>query len=373
MKVELLTLNNIKNYGSVLQTIASENLLREYFDDVETFRYVRPNAENSKLVETWLENEKGIKKVIKKIMYSFLIRKYIEVFEVYMNEKVKMSSHTYHNMDDFRKNELSADAFCVGSDQVWNSTLNGGSLPEFFLEFLKKNEYRFTLCSSFGKSKLDLDEVDLVSTGLSKFSRISVREKSAQEILDNIGIYDSVHLLDPTLLMKEDFWNQYLSKKVIKEDYILVYQLNLDPQFDEYVANLAKYKKIKLIRIVTRYQQIKSGRHFKFVPPVPEFLSLIKNARYIVTDSFHGTAFSMNFNKQFIVIYPHNFSTRLQSILEWAGLENRRVSDFNDYKLVDEEIDYISINTKLKEERKKARDYLESVLKDISEKENIKR
>ena len=97
---------------------------------------------------------------------------------------------------------------------------------------------------------------------------------------------------------------------------------------------------------------------------VEDFLSLIANASYVVTDSFHATAFSINFNTPFMIIFPEKFSTRLASILEVTGLQDRIVKDYNDIELANKKVDFTHANKILEEERKKASQYLDKALND---------
>lgn len=364
MKVELLTLHNIKNYGSVLQTIASEAVLSEFFEQVETYRYIRKDTANEVLIDTWLEDVHGIKRKLKEIPCKFLLKKFIHVFDTYLEQHVNLTKQTYQTESDFSKFPVKADVYCVGSDQVWNSGWNKGFISDFFLTFLDNNSYKFSLCSSFGKEALEEWEIEPTKKCLQSFRAISVRESSAKKIINDINL-DCIHLLDPTLLVKKGFWKSYTAKRIIKEDYVLVYQLNTNPAFDAYAKELAKRKGLKLVIIAVRTRQLFQSGKILFVPKVDEFLSLIRYASYIVTDSFHGTAFSINFNKNFVSIYPEHFSTRLESILQWAGIENRHLKDYRNFAIADYEINWEEINEKLHQERSKARTYLKGIREEI--------
>ena len=124
-----------------------------------------------------------------------------------------------------------------------------------------------------------------------------------------------------------------------------------DKKFDLYVKNVSKKMGVKVIRVSNlEYQKYKYG-DFVFCPKVNEFLNYFINADYIITDSFHATGFAINFNKKFVDIFPKAFSTRLQSILEMTGLTERKVVDFEDYELLDKDIDYSKVNKIIDKER----------------------
>jgi hypothetical protein len=121
-------------------------------------------------------------------------------------------------------------------------------------------------------------------------------------------------------------------------------------------------KGMPLIRIGFYKDKIlKPGKMFN-MPSVEDFLSLFYHSEYIITNSFHGTAFSINFNKKFAVIYPQRYITRLQSILQFTGLENHVVTDYNDFSYFDKEIDYVKVNAVLKEQRNKTKAFLQYAL-----------
>ena len=136
--------------------------------------------------------------------------------------------------------------------------------------------------------------------------------------------------------------------------YLLVYQLHnehADASFDDAVKKIAKHKNLDIIRVTYSYSDIKVGKKL-VLPDVFEFLALIKNAEFIVTDSFHGTAFSINFNKQMAVVYPKEFSTRMDNILNITGLKNRRYVNRDAVEKWDDRIDYKIVNNILDDKRK---------------------
>lgn len=366
MKVDLLTLHCIKNYGSVLQTYATEQLLARYFDEVETINFIRMDANDEFMLEEWTKDNQGVKKLVKKAMLYPMAQRYKKVFNSFLEQYVHTTEQKYFTDEDFKKYPIKADAYCVGSDQVWNSNWNQGFLPAMFLEFAPDNVMKFAFCSSFGKTKLAVDEMKQAKPLLERLNHISVRESTAISVLEDIGIENGIHLLDPTLLLSSDFWSEIAAERMVKDDYVLVYQLNPSSEFDKYAKEFAKRKGMKLVHIGMRMKdKTKTGKTF-LMPLVKEFLSLIKYASYVITDSFHGTAFSINFNREMIVIYPNEFSTRLHSILKWAGLLSRHLEEYDNFAIADMTINYELVNEKLKKERSKALNYLETIVEEMT-------
>ena len=169
-----------------------------------------------------------------------------------------------------------------------------------------------------------------------------------------MGLNNAGFCLDPTLLLTKEEWISHSLKMETKEKYVLIYQLNHDQKFDEYAVKFARRKKLKLYRVCTRYDQIRLSGRAIILPEVRELLSLINNAEYVLTNSFHATAFCINLNKQFISIYPNEYSSRISDILKLLSLEGRHLSDYNCYDIADKNIDFESVNVKLDKYRKQS-------------------
>ena len=147
-----------------------------------------------------------------------------------------------------------------------------------------------------------------------------------------------------------------------KDKYILIYNLNRNKKIDNYAKTLAKKTGLKVRYISYQIHEFyKNGKMF-CNSKVEDFLSLIDNAQYVITDSFHATAFSLNFNKEFVIVYPGKYSTRLQSILEILGLTNRVAKDENDMSVIENIINYETVNAILNEERSRSIEWLRKAL-----------
>ena len=132
---------------------------------------------------------------------------------------------------------------------------------------------------------------------------------------------------------------------------------------NEYAKNFAAHVGLPLYRVSPTFHQFRRGGKFIYLPDLGEFLSTIKNCSYFITDSFHGTAFALNFNKQFIEILPNNkTSGRNQSILKLTSLENRIVRNFNDFTISDKFIDYQAVDKIVNSQRKKSFEILRSII-----------
>lgn len=364
-KITILTLQNVRNYGSALQALATQTLFEQLGCEVDFFNYYRSNISSIwQRCKTWNKN----KSLIAKVVYPFiLIPSFIRLDNVFM-KFLKRNIHTQRqrvsNIKDFKTVKLTSDIYCTGSDQTWNSDWNGGILPEMFLEFVPDNIKKISYAASMGKGILDDWEKEDTKRLLKRYAAISVREHTAVEIIKGLGIDGAVQVLDPTLQMTRDFWIK-LTAKPKEKGYILIYQLNTNPKFDAYAYAFAKHKGLKLLRFCTRYDQFfKCGKSL-IIPNVEDFISYIAYADCVITDSFHATAFCINLNTNFISIYPSNFSSRIESILELTNLQHRHLANYDDFSFLDKiNVDFTNANKILDDERHKTIDFLTKVIYD---------
>lgn len=358
MKVDVITLHAVQNYGSVLQAFATQELFKQHGFEVTIINYVRENVRPENLIRTWSKGNP-----IKAIIMIPTIIRWKKIFPDFLNTYLNLSDRIYTSEDDFKTYPLTADVYCTGSDQVWNSKWNRGILPPLYLSFVPDNKYKFAFSASFGQSRLGNEEVSATRGYISRYARISVRESSAVEILEEQYKYQgAVHTLDPTLCMDADFWRKYAPKRKIKDEYILFYNLNRSRAFDKYAVALSKKTGLKLVRFCTRYDQFYRPGKSMLVPKVFDFISLIDNARYVLTDSFHATAFSMNMNTEPICVYPAEFGGRLESFLKLTNSEQRHIKNYEDFDVVNRPVDFNSVNCILTEERHKADLFVDKIL-----------
>ena len=172
-------------------------------------------------------------------------------------------------------------------------------------------------------------------------------------------------ILDPTLVMNSTYWRSIAPKKKIKEDYILVYNLNRSKEFDKYCKEFSKKTGLKLYRFCTRYDQVLRNGKSLLIPDILEFITLIDNAKYVITDSFHATAFSINMNTIPVSIYPKEYSNRLSDFLKLVDLEECHQTNYDDFSIISKNISFDKANKILEEERKKVDEYLKSIIDEV--------
>jgi len=361
MKVAILTLHRVFNYGSVLQAYATQKIFEDLGFDVEIVDYITEQRRNKRLFFKVPDSINGsiIYKFIYMIlrMFSVLIKKY--TFGGFIKRYINLSNKKYITYQDLLAYPPQADVYVTGSDQVWNSKYNEGVDKGFFLEFAPPERIKISFAASFGKTQLDQNEKNIVKKYLKKYKAISVREDSALEILNELGYFNAICLIDPTLQIRKENWEKLASKRIINDRYLVLMLLyNEDDGATLYARKIADIKGLKLVKI--SWELIKP----EFVDILmthrtPEdFLSLIKYSDFVVTNSFHGLAFSIIFNRQFIVIPRKEFNNRIESLLRLIKLEDRMITSSEEFDVINSVIDYTEVNKILEIEREKALNFI---------------
>lgn len=355
-KVLYITIHFGANFGSVLQSIATYETLNKLGYDSALINYIPRRFSWSKYF-----NAKGFLRKIYRIIhapveftnryiYMSFLRKYVRMTDLINPDK------------NFYEVCPPADIYMSGSDQVWNSKHNLGIDLHYYFDGFPVNSKIISYASSIGQETVSNEEYCEIRRLLSTYSAISVREKSAANIIESMG-YKVTHLLDPTFMLTSEEWGKFMPKRIISKPYILIYA-PYDVRNTEIIYksanNIAKSKRLKIVTFSWGIKsEVKADKTIHFADP-GDFLSLMYYADYVITTSFHGTAFSINLNKQFFVYYPTGFSTRIESILELCALRDRVLQDNEELTLerISQLIDYTKINSILNLEREKTMRYL---------------
>ncbi|MDR1641739.1 MAG: glycosyltransferase [Clostridiales bacterium] len=359
MKAAVITLHQVCNYGTQLQAYATQEKLKEYFEDVVFIDYVRADTYGIGLMNTFTKgNPLKIPLILPTLLY------WRSLFGNFRKNYLKLTEKSYFNEGDFAGFEDCADVYIAGSDQVWNTGWNSGVIPAFYLSFAPDEKPKFAFSSSFGRSFVTDDEVSATKKYINRFDAISMREESGVDILRNrYGYGNATRLIDPTLAMPPSFWRNVAPPSKIKGEYILLYNLNRSSELDKYALELAKRANIPLYRFCTRLDQVLRSGKSLVMPGIFDFVTLVDNAKYVLTDSFHATAFSMIMNTEPICVYPNNYSGRLSEFLKLVESEQRHALDFNDFDVLSRPVDFEKVNKILNIERKEVDRYLSMMKK----------
>lgn len=358
MKIAFITVHVGDNFGSNLQTIATSVAIKRTGNEPILINYCPARVTRK---EYWKVARKSIKKMVWRVIYAPVFYKNTRIYEKYLAAHCPMTEPIYDN-ESFVDKCPKADIYLTGSDQVWNSKHNQGLNTRYYFDGILGKKVAFA--SSFGVEELPLDEYSEVKRMLSSYSAISVREDSAKGIVNSMG-YEATHLLDPTFILNRDEWMQYASPRIMSLPYLLIYTPYNIVDKEQIYKTAHIIAKQKGLKIITFSWNIKSeplaDMTVKFASP-GDFLSLMQYADFVITNSFHGTAFSINLNKQFLVFMPSGFGTRISSILRLCNLSDRLICD-NQEDIYDNCINYDEVNKILEVERQRSMDFLYKALK----------
>jgi hypothetical protein len=369
MNIKVITRHGPSNYGSLLQSIATVAVLKQLGHSVRIIDYQREDERGVSMIMTQVSQKSKFSSPLKRVAYiltRYPIEKYAQIKFDAMRKRLLPLTKRYSTHDGLCN--IEADLFVTGSDQVWGPMMNGRLDTAYFLDFVEANKRKIAFSASFGKQTINSEMGSCFYHLLSGYDGIAVREDTAVQLLEKWGLKNCVgQVLDPTLLLNCLDWQKelQLDKKdsSTSEKYILLYLIHNYPEHSRYAVEFAKRKGMKLVRVNPFFHQILSGGRFICCPQVERFVSLIKNATYMVTDSFHGTCFAINFNIQFLEMLPLNgTSTRNTSILHLVGLSNRIVTDYNVFTYADTIINYQDVNSILNVEREKSFKVLKMLL-----------
>lgn len=360
-KAVFITIHVGFNFGSVLQTIATSRILQDHGCEPVCINYIPPRVTYKRY---FADGTASIVKLLRRIAFFPIYYKADKNFYNYVKSHCNLSCKIF-TTDDFQAKCPKADVYVTGSDQVWNIKHNEGIDGHYFFEGITGK--KIALSSSIGMTNLPDDYRKYMQSKLSEYDAISVREKSAVNLLCSMGL-NSTQLLDPTLLINKEQWKEYASKKLVDKPYLFVYfpynVENEDTSFKT-VRKIADRFKLQVITYSRDsrdcFKKDYIDKTITYANP-GDILSLFIHADYVVTNSFHGTAFSINLNKQFWVYMPSKFSTRLVSILELCQLNGRKIEGIIEDAKIDEIIDYTQSNSILDIERTKAHNFLDKNL-----------
>lgn len=366
MKVSVITRHAITNYGSLLQALATQTVIEQLGHTCEIIDYIREDETYTRSERTLLRQKpEWNRNPLKRFAYLALRQPWSVLsgrrFEK-EREKLLKLSRLYSSPEELREEPPAADIYLTGSDQVWGPVEDGSYDSGYCLSFAPEEAKKASYAASFGHAELTEEQKTYFRKWLCRYDRLTVRETSAVKLLEGLGLC-AEQVLDPTLLLDAQYWSRFM-KPIRKKRYILVYQIHHDEALGEYARKVAKSRHLPLIRISASFHQFFREGKLVWCPPVGEFLSYIRNAECLITDSFHGTAFAINFNTPFVEVLPkNNTGTRNMSILSLTGLSDRILKDQSDMELPFTKMDFEFANHVLAENRKRSLAVLESMLR----------
>ena len=370
MKIGIVTFHRAVNYGAVLQAFALCRTLRDMGHECDIIDY------RSRFIEEYYDSAsllkpKNWKRLVSYIISNGNLNPNKDRYTTFLQNNRMLSLEKYYTHDDLITINDKYDLFIAGSDQVWNYATAGFD-KAYFLDFVVNNVKKASYAASFGFSELPKEYNNKYIELLSSFAHISVREESGKRIIESLLPGADVTVdLDPTLLLTSNDWttvsNSYGEGN---KGYILVYMIGENKEILNIAKQFASENNVEVKYISDRWMTRKGVTNLRKVNPA-EWIYLFKNSDYIITNSFHGTVFSILFRKKFVVLGNADSkkrASRLVNILSELNLTNRMTYDYKEalYELP-LDIDYDSVEGLLAVRRNDSLETLKSLVREKGE------
>lgn len=346
MKIRTITCHDVYNLGASLQAYALQTHLESLGHDVEIIHY-KPDYLSGHY-KLWAVSNPVFDKPLIKQLYlmaklpgRLMALKRKKVFDEFTAKYLKLTRR-YNSYEELKADAPEADVYIAGSDQIWNTLFHNGRDAAFYLDFGKPEVKRVSYAASFATPDVAYEYRDFVQKELKGLDCISIREKTSLPLLASLGRPDGVAVCDPVFLLSKEQWQKIIEGiEGFKEKYILVYLTDQSREIEQIACEMAKARGWK-IYVVGAFKPSYADRNFVNTGPL-EFVGLINDAQFVISNSFHATAFSLIMEKNFCVVNrKEGINERMKSVLSDFGLDERMSSLFFEKLL--ENIDYSKVN-----------------------------
>lgn len=380
-KIGIITILKCNNFGAELQAYATQKKLSLMGYDAEIIDmlyYKHPDFKNTKKSKPFvkLSSKNRITEFVKFSILNPIIYNIIPLFSKNMRirnrkfdnfhkENTKLSK-TYRTIDSLYNKCDDYDAYIVGSDQVWNPG-TGMNIEHYFLTFAPEGKRKISYASSFGVAKIPADCKEKFNTLLNNIDYISVRESAGVNIVNEVANKKAELVLDPTLLLNKEEWKLCSSGlNPNNGKYVLIYEVHPSAKIQQLALDYAQKNNLPVYRVGVRglfNWKTEGITNLVDIGPA-DFVSLFENAEIVFTNSFHGTAFSVNLGKNFYTVLSRagKKNSRMTSLLSILDLDSRIVYQEDDEKISYTKYDVANVQKLLQAEREKSIDYLRTAL-----------
>lgn len=361
MKIRTITCHHSFNHGAMLQAYALQAYLQSLGHDVQVIDYRPYYMPQLRINFNWVPSKFNyliLRQIyrIAKLPYLRLEQRRRNALEQFFKKYIAITDAEYRSISELKKNPPIADLYIAGSDQIWNTTFENGKDAAFYLDFGNPKR-KISYAASFATETLESGTEEFVKNQLGNFDAISVRESSGLKILQELG-YEGRIVVDPVFLLNKESWNQFDNADLEDERYILTYDFEKNgtniASIAKRIAGLADCK----IYSVSPFKRSYADKCFVDVSP-GMFVALIKHAQCIISNSFHGTAFSMIFEQPFFVVNREDgLNVRMKDLLSLYGLTERLITLDVPDRLLMRDIYYKPVLERLQKDIEFSKSYL---------------
>lgn len=370
-QIGLLTYQNTTNFGAALQCYALFKKVEEFGNDIEVINYDNQKISHS-INALSIASQRGKVKVtplrLMKALFIFpLLKSKVASFRKFDKRFLKISKKSYKKEFEIQKSPPIYDIYLLGSDQLWNHNINGLDTT-YFMDFVNDTSKIKTFATSFGLTEIENSKKEIYQKYLNRIPEISVREPEGKKIVKELTGRNAVLNNDPTFLLSKNEWEESFNIKSLPNKNYVTYFLNFQTRtkceklLSEEKNLFKNLKRIKLAGGIKIKDYINKNTHIKYSNGPIEFVSSISNAKYVLTDSFHGVVFSIIFNKPFLVFLSgdEGRDSRIKNLLAIFNLENQIFK--NDLSPLKVDLNIYEVNNKLKLIKENNLKYLKSIL-----------
>lgn len=361
MKIGILTYHRAENYGALLQAYALLTYLSSLGHKVSFIDYWPKYHSDYFKIFSWATFAKRPLKskllmLVRLVLMGNKLLKRKKVMQQFMHEQLRLPDTPTYTARDCKTERY--DVAVYGSDQIWRKqNLGGVGFDEWF--FGSDNVHadkKIVYAGSMGKLETAPEDVMFVKTQMRNFQNIAVREKDLQDYLQQQGIASTL-VIDPVFLLTKEQWHRLAVAPQSDSPYILFYNLLNTPESTAFSKELSIKTGLSIKEITKKTSFGKQGSNLIDNASVQEFLGLIDHAAYVVSNSFHGVAFSIIFEKQFFAVGMGEKSNRVVSLLESVGIKERYFGA-KPQQMPASEIDYAKVTTRVQDEIRRSKDFL---------------
>ena len=366
MRIATLTCHNVYNAGASLQAYALQRYLQSLGHNVEIIDYIPQYLQHyplwggayGKYSYPFIRTMFSVAKFPARLYHRVSSRRK-KCFDNFTRTYLSLTKQHYSCNADIENNPPLADIYIAGSDQIWNTLFKNGRDPAFYLSFASADSIRASYAASFATDRIKAEYVSKVSNWLSKMNFIGVRETSGLQILRQLGITKGTVNVDPVFLLDHTQWEELVSPHITslpKGRYLFVCDFEKSSLLRNIVQQIAYENNLDIIT----WQKLSYGnQHFWDYGPL-EFLNLIRNSAYVVSNSFHATAFAIIFKKPFQVLgRVETINSRMKDLVNMLHLSSRYISDM---KYERTNIEYTDVYIYLDQMIHESKVYLENII-----------
>lgn len=370
MRTGLITFHFAHHYGAQLQAYATMRAIRELGHDCQIIDFRLPHTTGTNHLFKKPDSVRALASNVHTALHYGPMKLRHDRFEAFVAEQMDLSPRRYTSNEELRRDPLAYDVYVAGSDQIWNPYIyvNKQFEPAFLLDFAREGR-KIAYAPSLGVSSLPQPYDGQLREYLASFGALSAREGRGKELLESITDKEVQLVLDPTLLLTGEQWGELAAAPDRKQPYILCYFISDPGEVGERARELHQRTGWPIVQLAGIRRKLPGAEKVVFDAGPREFLGLFQNAACVCTNSFHGSVFSLQFDRPFFTaMSPKEKAepaySRIYSLLSRLGCEDRIVGMPNTAS-VDAEMDYAIIHRKLAETRAESAGYLKRAIEGV--------